>query len=330
MNGPWGHMYQQTTVASVPRIPRDIAVDRYRGALMLLMAGGNYLGGITWVSSVIKHTPDVGFTIADAVAPCFVFAMGLTYGPSFARRSERSLTGAYLHFVQRYFAFIGIGALLTAGGTAVAGQPTTWGVLQALGMAGLVCLPVIRVHPLPRAAVALAILGGYHIGMRAGWQSSVFQTVQGGFFGGIAWGALLILSTALADLRRQGTLPFLGGILVTGLIASLSMLVIPVSKNRVSVSYLLLTLTIGAAMFLLVDVISRWSTRPGPLSWWGENPLLLYIVHLLVLGIYTIPPVPGWYANVPAWLAIVQLGVMLVIMQQAARMLHQRHVIIKL
>lgn len=323
-------MYQHMTVTSVARVPRDLAVDRYRGALMLLMAGGNYLGGISWVSGAIKHTPDIGFTIADAVAPCFVFAIGLTYGPSFARRSERSLAGAYLHFVQRYFAFIGIGALLSAGGTAVAGQPTTWGVLQALGMAGLVCLPVIRVHPLPRAGVALAILGGYQVGMRAGWQTSVFQTVQGGFFGGIGWGALLILSTALADLRRQGTLPFLGGIAAAGLLAGLSMLVIPVSKNRVSVSYLLLTLTIGATMFLLVDVISRWSTRPGPLSWWGENPLLLYIVHLLVLGIYTIPPVPGWYVDAPAWLAIVQLVVMLAIMQETARLLHQRQVIIKL
>ena len=65
---------------------REIAIDRFRGALVMLMVIGDYLSGIAFVPEFLKHAPDIGLTVADLVAPAFVFVIGLNIGPSFSRR----------------------------------------------------------------------------------------------------------------------------------------------------------------------------------------------------------------------------------------------------
>jgi predicted acyltransferase len=65
------------------------------------MVGGDYLGGVQVVPVFLRHAPDIGFTIADAVAPAFVFVIGLNYGPSFARRMRQGPVPAQRHFLTR-------------------------------------------------------------------------------------------------------------------------------------------------------------------------------------------------------------------------------------
>ena len=79
-------------IDAAPRLPeRILAIDRYRGLLVILMVGGDYLSGVQLVPAALKHAPDIGFTIADTVASAFVFTVGLNYGPSFARRMKKSI-----------------------------------------------------------------------------------------------------------------------------------------------------------------------------------------------------------------------------------------------
>jgi fucose 4-O-acetylase-like acetyltransferase len=40
---------------------------------------------------------------------------------------------------------------------------------------------------------------------------------------------------------------------------------------------------------------------------WGRNPLLLYLLHYVLLAIFALPAIPGWYIQAPAWLVIVQI-----------------------
>ena len=295
------------------------------------MVGGNYLGGVEFVPAFLKHAPDIGFTIADTVASCFIFAVGLNYRPSFMRRMGQSASGAYRHFFLRYLALIGIGAILSAGGTSVAGQPTSWGVLQAIGLAGLICLLFIRLPTAARFAIGLVMLVGYQFVLDRWALSTVLHSAQGGFIGGISWGALLVLSTAVADVWRRGRGAYAICCAALAVAAVISALIVPVSKNRVSLSFVLITLAISAVAFLLFDLASRIVVnRAGFFSWWGENPLVLYLIHLLLLGLVTLPGPPWWYAQAPVWLAALQLAAILAVTSAIAWLLHRRRLNVQL
>ncbi|GHG41675.1 hypothetical protein GCM10012320_04260 [Sinomonas cellulolyticus] len=306
---------------------RDVRVDRLRGVLVVLMVAGNFGIGVQFVPAFLKHTPDVGLTVADLVAPCFVFAIGINFGPSFARRRRRSTTAAYRHLLLRYLSLLGIGAIITAGGTVVAAEPTDWGVLQALGMAGLICLIFIRLGTAARFAVGLLLLSAYQYIVDAFALQTVLSSIQGGFLESLSWGALLVLSTAVADVWRKGLVPY--GVLCAALaaLAVASTLVAPVSKNRVSLSYVLISLAVSAVALLLVDIGSRTVPRnPGVFCWWGENALALYLLHLLLLALVVLPGIPGWYADAPAWLALLELAVILAVLTTIAWWLHRRRI----
>lgn len=313
-------------------VVREVAIDRFRGGLVVLMVAGNFGAGVAAVPAALKHAEDIGLTVADLVAPAFVFAIALTYGPSLDRRLRSGAASAYAHAVLRYLALIGIGAILTAGGAAVAGVPGDWGVLQALGVAGLLCLPVLRLPVMVRVAIGLAVLVAYQLALDAWFLETVRGSVHGGFLGAIAWGALLILATAVADLRRAGTGRFAIACGVLAVLAIVSAILVPVSKNRVSPSYLLIALGVSAVAFLLVDLASRVLPRhAGPVAWWGENPLVLYLAHLLLLGILLIPGIPaGWYAEAPLGLAVGEVVLLLAILTVLARAMHRGSIRLRL
>ena len=46
-------------------------------------------------------------------------------------------------------------------------------------------------------------------------------------------------------------------------------------------------------VFHLLD--SRWKLRLPVLTEWGKNALLLYLLHGVLIGVFALPPAPGWY-----------------------------------
>lgn len=303
---------------------RDLAIDRFRGALVMLMVVGDYIAGIQFVPSYLKHAPDIGFTIADTVAPAFVFIIGLNYGQSFARRFAQNHTGAYRDFALRYLSLIGIGAVISAGSTLV-GQPSNWGVLQAIGVAGLLCLLAIRFSTWMRFTSGAILLISYQYFLDNSMLENLLGSSHGGFFGSLSWAALLMLSTAMADLWHISHVKFTVAVACVTLTAAASTWFVSVSKNRVSLSYILISLAISAVVFLLIKAFSkRWPRPAGFLAWWGENPLALYLLHLLVLGVFAIPKLPWWYQQAQWWLVALQVAVMLLFMTLVARALHRR------
>ena len=101
--------------------------------------------------------------------------------------------------------------------------------------------------------------------------------------------------------------------------------IVPVSKNRVSLSYVLIALSLSALVYLAIDLGSRAvAKRSGLLCWWGENALALYVLHLVVLALVVVPPAPWWYAEAPAGLSALQLMAILALMSAAAWWLHGR------
>jgi predicted acyltransferase len=90
-------------------------------------------------------------------------------------------------------------------------------------------------------------------------------------------------------------------------------LAVPVSKNRVSASYVLITVGASALIFGLFHLLdSRWRLRLPVLSEWGKNALLLYLLHGVLIGVFALPAVPGWYVQAPPWLIALQATALLV------------------
>src|SRR5512139_2734182 len=151
-------------------------IDQYRGFAILLMVLADYLVGVKIIPAWLKHAPNVGYTVIDLIAPLFVFAIGLTFGLSFRRRAARArLWPTYEHFITRNLGLIGLGCLLTLGGglTGVYASTVNWGLLQALGAAGLMALVVIRLPLIWRAAAGLALLAVYQFLLDRTWLTDV-------------------------------------------------------------------------------------------------------------------------------------------------------------
>ena len=131
----------------------------------------------------------------------------------------------------------------------------------------------------------------------------------------LSWAAMLLLTTALADLTLTSsgtqrsyllasTLTLAGGILLAFLL--------PISKNRVSASYILVSLGISALAFSPFHfLVERGGLRLPLLTAWGKNPLLLYLLHELFIGVFFLPGILAWYAQATPSLVLAQIAVLL-------------------
>jgi predicted acyltransferase len=352
------------------------AIDQFRGFAIVTMVVANYLDGVQTAPPWLKHAPDVGLTAIDFVAPFFIFAIGLTFGMSARRRAGRDgWRRTAFHFIKRYLAILGIGAL----GSALSswyGVPASWGVLQAIGVAGLLTLAAIALPTLWRAAAGLVLLAGYQLLLDRFWLEAVLVAPHGGLPGSLAWGAMMILATVLADLYRpaqrhlgqphggerhraqpgasqphpaqphavqpQASQPqaaqacpgqprprkprwafpaAAAGTLAVGILLSL---LVVVSKHRVSASYVLITLGASGLLYAGFDLLERGRFRIPLLTAWGVNPLLLYILHFLLLGVVFVPDIPALYAQASAWVVVLEIVALLAALSGIAVWLRRR------
>jgi predicted acyltransferase len=314
------------------------AIDQFRGFAILLMALADYLAGIETVPAWLKHAPDAGYTVIDLIAPLFVFAMGLTLGLSFRRRAARDgYWRTYEHFIARNLALIGLGFLLTLGGdlTGLYASTVNWGLLQALGAAGLIALAAIRLPPIWRAAAGAGLLAFYQIMLDRYWLAGVVAAPHNGPWGALSWGAMLILATVLADLyhgdpsavpdpeRARRAYPWAS---LATLGAGLALaFVVPISKHRASASFVLVSLGLSALLFYGFHLLNtRTSLRLPILGAWGRNALLLYLLHGVVIGLFALPPYPGWYVEAPWSLIVAQAAALLGILSAIGLYLDRR------
>jgi predicted acyltransferase len=325
-----------------PRIhsERLPSIDAFRGLAVLLMAAANFMGGINWIPACLKHAPDVGYTVIDVIAPMFIVAIGFTTGLSARRRRERLGTAAALGgMAVRFLAILGVGAVLTAGqALCLPGgeRLPDWGVLQAIGAAGLLTLTVIYTKPWVRAVIGLALLASYQFLLDSFFLQTVLSSSHNGIIGSLSWGGLLMLATAAADtffavetpVKRKGVL------LLSGIAAFISGIVLswwfPIAKNRASISYMLVSLGLCLLVFLLFHaLLDGKAARAKWLCAVGKNPLAMYLAHLLILGLFTLPGVPYWYEQAPIWLACAQGGVLLGLLVMLGKWMESKKLILK-
>jgi predicted acyltransferase len=316
---------------------RILSIDQFRGFAILTMVLANYMGGVQLIPAWLKHAPDVGLTVIDLIAPFFIFAIGLTFGLSFQRRFARDgALRTYTYFLTRYLAIIGLGAIISAGETAVGENPSgiDWGVLQAIGMAGLAALLVIRLPSIYRWLIGAGILVVYQVVLDRFLLDFTLRSPHGGLFGSLDWAAMLILGTALADLfhaegrGRQAFVWLSAAILVAGVALAF---ISPVSKHRVSAAYVLITLGVSALLFLVFHLAAeRFHWQGRFLMVWGKNPLTLYFLHYLLIGLVFLPGLPFLYAAAPLWLVLLEMTVLITVISRVAYWLDRRDILISL
>ena len=305
---------------TTPATRRIAAIDQFRGFAIILMVVINYLSGIESTPSWLKHVPDIGMNFPDLGTPVFIFAIGLTYGLSYRRRvREGGLSAAVGHFLRRYLAFIGLGAIITAGQSllGIKIELLDWGVLQSIGAAGLLSLFVIATPIWTRVGVGLGLLVLYQVLLECCWLDLVLGSQHGGLPGSLSWAVILILSTVLGDFfldqSRRKYFPWLS---LAFLLAGFTLtILVPVSKNRVSASYDLITLGFSGVVFSIFYLLDY---QLDFFSAWGRNPLLLYLLAFLVTGIFVLPGNPWWYLEAPLWLIGLQVLVMILILSRLA------------
>jgi predicted acyltransferase len=313
------------------------SIDRFRGFAILTMVLANFTSGIHTIPAWLHHAPDVGLTPPDLVAPFFIFAIGLTYGLSMRQRASRDgWVKTIEHSFCRFMAILGIGALMEAIGISYLDDPCliNWGVLQSIGVAGLLTLLVIRLPSLWRLGIGAALLGGYQVMLDRYWIEITVRSPHGGIQGAIAWGGMLILSTVLADLfhdaaRGRRVYPWVS-LAVLALGVGLAFLT-PVSKHRVSASYIVINLGLSALLFWGFHLLNeglRW--RVPLLSAWGQNPLLLYLLHYIGIGLFYLPGLPILYTEAPLWVVGLELAVLLAALSWVAWHLQRRGYIFSL
>jgi len=151
-------------------------------------------------------------------------------------------------------------------------------------VAGLVTLCFIRTSTWLRLAIGLLIVAAYQFILNAFWLDIVLANPHGGLLGAISWSAMLLLATVLADLffsPRHGPRRLIGASALTVLAALLLTLWTPISKNRVSMPYVLLSLGLSGLIFSACHIlVEQFKLRSHLLVLWGHNPLLIYSAHV--------------------------------------------------
>jgi predicted acyltransferase len=301
---------------------RISSIDVYRGIAIVLMILGNFASGVRWVPAFLKHAKDIGYTVADVVAPMFLLSIAATVELSMRKRQKLYGTKKALgQLAVRSLGLVGIGAIITAG-DAITPSPDmilSWGVLQCIGTACLLLVPLVFCPHWVRILVGVSLFVIYQALLDSFYLDVVLRSVHNGLIGVLSWAGFLMVATGLFDvfhaLKKSGhqlLLLLLCGGTAIGISLSLST-VFPISKNRASLTYMLLSLGLCLLLFAVCHLIL--STRPNwlkALQRIGRNPLALYISHLFLLALVIAPGIDAWYAGAPVWLTLIQAAVILV------------------
>jgi len=151
-----------------PTSPRLLALDAYRGLIMLtLLAGGIFhslkgVPGWNWLYVQNEHVAWVGCVYWDLIQPSFMFMVGAAMPFAFARRAELgdSWSRQFGHAIFRAFNLIVLGFLLDNFGAEKV-QIGFIRVLQQIGIGYLIAFFIVGRSFRLQALVAGGILVGY-------------------------------------------------------------------------------------------------------------------------------------------------------------------------
>ena len=314
---------------------RIISLDLFRGFAIFGMIMVNYLGHFDVIPETFKH-PRYGMTFANAIAPFFVFAVGMGLRMSLVRRIEKTgTTKAYRHSIKRYLILILVGIVVYGPDPVM----DMWDALVDIGFAGLITLPFILKSKRTRILMAFFLLGVYQLlfiytGYGA-WTMS--KSIDGGPLGIISWASILVFGTIQMDyLKNYKSKEFIKKSIILGipliiLGLGLSFLkpmeIWEFSQRSMTIAYPIVASGISiitfAAFYAAADI---WKLKIPHLALLGINPLAIYILQQVLIEFYgdALPK------SAMLWQAILGFVIVYGICYLIARYLHRNKYIIKL
>lgn len=196
-----------------------------------------------------------------------------------------------------------------------------WLVLHHIGLAGLIALPFAvftgkkgNYVRLISGIVLLALYTLFHEtdlpnDMFASNLELVDEVADGGFIGGFALGALLLIYLFFAEQfrnRKNKILPpvslIVYAVITAGVIAGVYMTLpegtetmagalssfLPINKGSQSPSFVIITGFISLLTFYIFELFNFYKGKFDPLKWWGKNPILMYCIEFAFVGILNV------------------------------------------
>jgi len=315
--------------------PRILSLDAFRGFAIFGMILVNYLGHFDTMPDTFRH-PRYGMTFANAIAPYFLFAVGMGLRMSLLKRiREYGARTAYLHSAKRYVILIIIGIIVYGPYFKV----DIWDALVDIGFAGLITLPFITAGKNIRLIATFGLLAIYQIifiyGHYGEW--TMANSIDGGPLGPISWASILVIGTLQMDyLKECGAKEFIKKSLLLGIPLMVIGLAISYlqpmeywefSQRSMAISYPIFSTGLSVLTFLGFYIVADvWKKNIPQMAILGMNPLVIYIVQLIVIEFYgdKLPKDAPW------WQALLGFAFIYGICYTIARYLYRNHYIIKL
>lgn len=324
--------------------PRIASLDMFRGFAIFGMILVNYLGRFNVMPETFSH-PRYGMTFANAVAPYFLFAVGMGLRMSLARRIEKTgKKAAYLHSIKRYLILIILGMILYGAGLKTGEwegllRMDMWDALVDIGFAGLITLPFIVSGKNTRLGLAFALLIIYQLlFIFTGYgEWTMPNSIDGGPLGPISWASILVFGTIQMDYLKECKSPeFIKKSLILGIplmIIGLGLSFIQpkeiweFSQRSMTIAYPLFASGLSILTFLAFYVAADlWKWKIPHMATLGMNPLVIYILQGVLLQFFG-----GYYSRDAAlWQASLGFVVIYGMCYLVARYLERNKLFIKL
>jgi len=306
-------MQDGSNIKNKPVTKRILSLDQFRGFAIFGMILVNFLGHFDVIPETFKH-PRFGMTFANAIAPYFLFAVGMGFRLSLQRKiTKLGKTKAYLLSIKRYIILIAIGVVLY-GPDPVCDM---WDALVDIGFGGLLALPFIVSNRFVRISMAFVFLIFHQLlfALTPYGEWTMVNSIDGGPLGIFPWSSILIFGTIIMDYLVE--LPqkhFIKNSLVLGVLLmilgyGLSLLepqsLWQFSQRSMTMAYPLFSAGLSIITYVAFYAINDIRKIEIPhLTLFGMNPLAIYILQQVLIAL-TLAFMPGDTPLLPALLGFV-------------------------
>jgi predicted acyltransferase len=315
--------------------PRIVSLDQFRGFAIFGMILVNYLGRFEMMPETFTH-PRYGMTFANAIAPFFLFMVGMGFRISLMNRIQKiGRQKSYLMAVKRYLVLILIGIVLY-GPDPVCDM---WDALVDIGFAGLLTLPFILTSHRVRIGLAFVFLIIYQLIFAfTGYGEWTMQhSIDGGPLGPVSWASILIFGTVLMDnLINNSPSAFMKRSLIMGTILTLLGFGLAYlepeslwqfSQQSMTMAYPILASGLSFIVFVFLYWLNDLRKIEIPhLTILGLNPLILYIVQAILMSYYG----SFFDKKAPLWQALSGFIIIYLICYAVARYMAKNRIIVKI
>ena len=352
----------------LPSIRRRIEKDGKKTAIIHFVKRNLMIIGIGVTMDGINdildgHMEGLNLTFVSATAVVLVLSIVILLLKAVKLKRISKPLGKFLSWFVTAFGAYGVGVALVNAVLLVTGKTGDsfghWVVLHHIGFAGLVALPFALIKGKYENLIRLAggfdilgLFGLFHAGdlpgdMFASNRELVDGVADGGFIGGFAWGAMLIIYLAFSDMYMKNKKLFFGAValygvvtagIVAGIIATLpegaawigpNSTFMAINKGSVSPSFVIVTVFISLLAFIIVEAFSFYKSSFDPFMWWGKNPILMYCLEFGFVGVVTV--IGGeFFKSASAPVAIAIVAAMGLILTAIAYICNKKKIIVKI